>query len=75
MHIVTRIYDSSTRSQIQTALDLLKSGIDPGRNIFYRTESETNGCRLMDHVGPVSIESNANVFGADSREENIKPVS
>ena len=74
-HIGTRIYDSSILRQTQIALDLLKSGIDPWRNIFYRIDFERDVCRLMDRVVPISIESNANVFGADSREEGIKPVS
>ena len=70
-----QIYDSSILRQTQTALDPLESGIDPWRNIFYRTDFERDVCRLMDRVVPISIESNANVFGANSREEGIKPVS
>ena len=79
IHIVIRIYDSSVRSHkahIQSAFDLSKkAGIDPRRNIFYHTDFERGTYRLIDGVVPISIESIANVFGADLLEGDAKPFS
>ena len=52
-----------------------ESGTHLRRSISCRTGFDGDTCWSMDCVVPISIESTADVFGADVRKGDTKPVS